>query len=115
MYYFGTHEAFTELQRLINCHFDKSFKKQTFTLTYKNRYPWMTNSLSTKLTEKNKLGLKSMKKPRYYRIKQTLQKENKSTYVLIKKYRNYLLYQSILDLFTDLPVPPQTAGVVGTF
>ena len=39
IYYSGTQEAFTEFQRLINSHFDKSFMKQTFTLTYKNRYP----------------------------------------------------------------------------
>ena len=91
MYYSGTQEDFTEFQLLINNHFNKSFNKQTFTLTYKNRYPWMTNSLRTKITEKNKLGFKSIKKSRQYRIKQTLQKEKKSTSIQIKKYRNYLL------------------------
>ena len=31
---------------IIHTHnFDKSFQKQTFTITCKNRYPWMTNSL----------------------------------------------------------------------
>ena len=63
IYYSGTQEAFTEFQRIIIYHFNKSFNKQTFTLTYKNRYPWMTNSLRTKIAEKNKLGLKSIKNP----------------------------------------------------
>ena len=40
------HRKLTEFQQIINSHFDKSFKKQTFTLTYKNRYPWMTNSIA---------------------------------------------------------------------
>ena len=52
IYYSGTQEAFTEFQLLINNHFNKSFNKQTFTLTYKNRYPWMTNSLRTEIAEK---------------------------------------------------------------
>ena len=63
IYYSGTQEAFTEFQLLINNHFYMSFNKQTFTLTYKNRYPWMTNSLRTKIAEQNKLGLKSIKNP----------------------------------------------------
>ena len=42
---------------------DKSFKKHTFTLTYKNRHPWMTNLLRNKIAEKNKLGLKALKSP----------------------------------------------------
>ena len=44
-------------------YFDKSFKKHTFTLTYKNRHPWMTNLLRNKIAEKNKLGLKALKSP----------------------------------------------------
>ena len=67
IYYSGTQEAFTEFQLLINNHFNKSFNKQTFTLTYKNRYPWMTNSLRTKIAEK-KIGLKIHQKSRQYRI-----------------------------------------------
>ena len=63
IYYSGTQKAFTEFQRSINSYFDKSFQKQTFTTTYKNRYPWMTNSLRQKIAEKNKLGLKALKHP----------------------------------------------------
>ena len=47
--YSGTHKAFTDFQGLINSYFDKCFQKQTFTITYKNRYPWMTNSLRNKV------------------------------------------------------------------
>ena len=52
IYYSGTQKAFTEFQGLINLYFDKSFKKHTFTLTYKNLHPWMTNLLRNKIAEK---------------------------------------------------------------
>ena len=96
IYYSGTQEAFTEFQRLINSHFDKSFKKQTFTLTYKNRYPWMINSLRTKITGKNKLGLKSMKKNRHYRIIDYKRKRNQ----LISELRNteIIYYSNQLEI-----------------
>ena len=29
---------------------------QTYPITYRNRYPWMTNELRAKIMEKNKLG-----------------------------------------------------------
>ena len=54
----------------------------------------MTNSLRTKIAEKKQIGLKIHQKSKQYRIKQTLQKEKKSTYIRIKKYRNYLHYYS---------------------
>ena len=94
--YSGTQEDFTEFQRLINSHFNKSFKKQTFTLTYKNRYPWMTNSLRTKITEK-KLGLKSMKNPDIRELNRLYKRKKKSTSIRIKKYIKYLSFQSIGD------------------
>ena len=59
--YSGTQEAFIEFQEIINTYFDKSFKKEVFTLTYTNRYPWMINSLRNKITEQNKPGLKALK------------------------------------------------------
>ena len=36
IYYSGTQEAFTEFHEIINTYFYKSFKKEAFTLTYKN-------------------------------------------------------------------------------
>ena len=102
IYYSGTQEAFTEFQRIINSHFDKSYKKQTFTLTYKNCFPWMTNSLRTKITEK-KPGLKIHEIPRQYRTKQTLQKEKKSTYIRIKKLYYMDVKNTILSLKNSSP------------
>ena len=52
-YYLSTQEAYTYFQTLINYYFKESFKKQAVTITYRNRYPWMTNSLRNKITEKN--------------------------------------------------------------
>ena len=68
-------ENFYRVPRIINTYFDKNFKKEVVTLTYKNCYPWMTNLLLNKITEKNKLGLKALKNPdaielnRHYRKK----------------------------------------------
>ena len=50
IYYSGTQEAFPEFQEIITTHFNKSFKKEVFTFTYKNCYPWMTNSLRNRIT-----------------------------------------------------------------
>ena len=61
-YYLSTQEAYTYFQTLIDYYFKESFKKQAVTITYINRYPWMTNSLRNKITEKQKLGLQALKK-----------------------------------------------------
>ena len=60
-YYLSTQKAYTCFQTLIDYYFKESFKKQAVTIAYRNRYPWMTNSLHTKITEKNKLGLQALK------------------------------------------------------
>ena len=52
----GTQKGFTWFQRSANLLFDKCFNKQTYPITYRNRYPWMTNELRAKIMEKNKLG-----------------------------------------------------------
>ena len=52
----GTQKGFTWFQRSVNLLFDKCFSKQTYPITYRNRYPWMTNELRAKIMEKNKLG-----------------------------------------------------------
>ena len=49
-YYRTTQEAYTYFQTLIDYYFKESFKKQAATITYRNRYPWMTNSLRNKIT-----------------------------------------------------------------
>ena len=40
-----TQKGFTWFQRSVNLLFDKCFNKQTYLITYGNRYPWMTNEL----------------------------------------------------------------------
>ena len=52
----GTQKGFTWFQRSVSLLFDKCFNKQTYPITYGNRYPWMTNELRTKIMVKNKLG-----------------------------------------------------------
>ena len=79
-YYLSTQEAYTYFQTLIDYNFKESFKKQAVTITYRNRYPWMTNSLRNKITEKNKLNLQALKK--------TDNKELNKTY---KTYRNEII------------------------
>ena len=49
-YYLSTQETYTYFQTRIDYYFNESFKKQTVTITYRNRYPWMNNSLRTKIT-----------------------------------------------------------------
>ena len=73
------------LPSLINNHFNKSFNKQTFILTYKNRYPWMTNSLRTKIAEKNKLDLKSIKNPNNIELNRLYKRKRNQ---LISELRN---------------------------
>ena len=48
--YLSTQEAYTYFQTLIDYYFKESFNKQAVTIAYRNRYPWMTNSLRTKIT-----------------------------------------------------------------
>ena len=71
IYYLSTQEAYTYFQTLIDYYFKESFIKQAVTITYRNRYPWMTNSLRTKITEKNKLGLQALKKPNNKELNKT--------------------------------------------
>ena len=52
----GTQKGFTWFQRSVNLLFDKCFNKQSYPITYGNRYPWMTNELRAKIMKKNYLG-----------------------------------------------------------
>ena len=51
-----THKGFTWFQGLVDLYFEKCFQKQIYTITYKYRYPWMTNELRANILKKNKLG-----------------------------------------------------------
>ena len=45
--------AFSWFQRVIDLHFGENFPKRTFTMTYKNRLPWLTEKLRTQIKDKN--------------------------------------------------------------
>ena len=55
VYTSDTQGAYTEFQRVIDRHFENSFPMLTFTMTYKNRHPWMTVLLRKQITEKKKI------------------------------------------------------------
>ena len=48
----GAQKAFTWFQRVMDLFFDNSFQKRILTMTYRNRYNWMTNKMRTQITEK---------------------------------------------------------------
>ena len=66
-------------------------------MTYKNRYPWMTNSLRTKIAEKNKLGLKSIKNPDNIELKRLYKRKRNQ---LISELRNteIIYYSNQLEI-----------------
>ena len=45
--------AFSRFQGVIDVHFNTIFKLHTFTRTYINRHPWMTEALCTQIRLKN--------------------------------------------------------------
>ena len=50
---FVTEVAFSRFQGVIDVHFNTNFKLHTFTRTYINRHPWMTEALRTQIRLKN--------------------------------------------------------------
>ena len=49
------HSAFSRFQGVIDLHLNTNFKKRTFMMNYKNRYPWITEALRNKMKNKNQL------------------------------------------------------------
>ena len=47
--------AFSRFQGVIDVHFNSNFKLHTFTRTYRNRHPWMTEALRTQIKLKNSM------------------------------------------------------------
>ena len=47
--------AFSRFQGVIDVHFNSNFKLHTFTRTYRNRHPWMTEALRTQIRLKNSM------------------------------------------------------------
>ena len=55
--------AFRRFLGVIVQHFENSFPKRTFTLTYKTRLPWMTPDLHKKICEKNAMYKATLSDP----------------------------------------------------
>ena len=55
--------AFTMFQGVIDLLFDEICPKQTFTMTYSNKLPWLTNALRTSIKLKNCLHAESKSNP----------------------------------------------------
>ena len=53
LHYLSVQSAFRRFSGVIVQHFENSFPKQTFRLTYKTRLPWMTPDLRHKICAKN--------------------------------------------------------------
>ena len=47
--------AYSRFQGVLDLHLNTSFKRQTFTMNYKNRHLWMTGALRSQIKQKNKL------------------------------------------------------------
>ena len=47
--------AFSKFQGVLDLNLNTNFKKRTFTMNYKNRYPWITEALCKKIKCKNQL------------------------------------------------------------
>ena len=56
--------VFSWFQRVIDLHFEEHFPKQTFTMTYKTRLPWLTEKLRTQIKEKNAMHTQVILNPR---------------------------------------------------
>ena len=44
-------------------HFEEHFPKQTITMSYKNRLPWLTEKLRTQIKDKNSMHIQVMRNP----------------------------------------------------
>ena len=58
-----TQNAFSWFQRVIDLHFEEHFPKQTITMSYKNRLPWLTEKLRTQIKDKNSMHIQVMRNP----------------------------------------------------
>ena len=56
-------EAFSWFQRVIDLHIEEHFPKQTITMNYKNRLPWLTEKLRNQIKVKNAMHTEIMLNP----------------------------------------------------
>ena len=84
--------AFSRFQGVIDLHLDTKFKKRTFMMNYKNRYPWITEALRTKIKNKN----------RFHSIAISSQDDNiMDEYKEAKKILHSTLRNSVISYFGD--------------
>ena len=90
-YYLSTQEAYTYFQTLIDYYFN-DIKKQAVTITYRNRYPWMTNTLHTKIAENSLQPLKNTNNKELNKTYKTCRNEiiSQLRNIEIKYYSNEL-------------------------
>ena len=84
-------------QEVIDLFFYNSFQKRILTMTYRNRYNWMTKKMRTQITEKILLGHKTFRNPENLELRnECKQKRNR----LISDLRNAEItyYSNELDL-----------------
>ena len=79
MHYLPVQSAFRRFLGVIVQHFENSFPKRTFTLTYKTRLPWMTPDLRHKICENNAMYKATLSDP-----------QNKELLIEHKKKKNSL-------------------------
>ena len=84
-------------QSIIDDYFKESFKKQMVTITYRNRYPWMTNSLRTKITNKNKLGIQALRNPTNKELNKTY-KTSRNEIISVLRNTEIKYYSNELEL-----------------
>ena len=74
-----TSESYTLFHTIVNTVFNTVFPEIKYTVTYKNRYPWLTNALRKSITVKNNLSTLSVLEP-----------ANVSLKIQYKSYKNKL-------------------------
>ena len=88
-------ESFRQFLGVIVQHFENSFPKQIFKLTYKTRIPWMTPDLRHKICEKNTVYKATLSDPQN---KELIRVQEKLTLTSQLKNTEILYYPNELDI-----------------
>ena len=75
---FDTQTAFTMFQGVIDQLFDKLCPKQTFTITYGNKLPWLTVALKKSIKDKNRLHVEIRCNPNDQQLKRQYTRRHKN-------------------------------------
>ena len=90
-------EAFSWFQRVIYLHIEEHFSKQTITMNYKNRLPWLTEKLRNQIKVKNAMHTEIMLSPADHLLKLEYKKlRNELTLALRNSELNH--YSDDLEL-----------------